>query len=633
MNRSKKNDTIAAVIMLGVGTVLALMIASAMFLFLMQLDPAEATPTTTFEYFQYFATDDKVGNALFVGYLVGLLPLGFIFFLLFKPDDKKLFGDYRFAKLKDVKDAGLLKASERAILLGTFKDKYLYFGGQEFVMVYAPTRSGKGVKFVIPNLLSFPDSVVCLDIKYENYEITSGFRRKHGQDVYLFAPGSTDRRTHRWNPLEYISDDRNQRLNDLDRIANFLIPTPPGSDPMWSAEGRSLFRTIMLLVIDTPDIPHTIGEVLRQIRTEMPIKKYFESILEDRKEDLDPECVRGLSEFINTPDKTAGGIKKTVTGSLNAWSNPLVDAATEANDFDVRELRKRKMTIYLGVSQNDLTVFAPVFNLFVQQLIDLNTQRGDLPPRYDAKGALVSGSESIRYQCLLLLDEFCALGRMESIAKGVSYIAGYNLRLMPIFQSEYQLRDTYGDQSAENILENHAVRVFFRPTRMRQAKALSDEMGSTTVESKSKSMKAGLEGGSSQNISQAKRALLLPEEIMEMPEDDQIILARSCHYPIYAQNTPYFKNKDLFDRISGSSSVPEIAPTNYPVRGTVFSTVDVLCDRINLPRDSAERALTDSEIDNAVDSFFDIIEDSDGDDDTSSLSDAVSGLFGTKCQE
>jgi type IV secretion system protein VirD4 len=39
--------------------------------------------------------------------------------------------------------------------------------------VSAPTRSGKGVGVVIPNLLNWPDSVVVLDIKGENYDARS----------------------------------------------------------------------------------------------------------------------------------------------------------------------------------------------------------------------------------------------------------------------------------------------------------------------------------------------------------------------------------------------------------------------------------------------------------------------------
>lgn len=54
---------------------------------------------------------------------------------------------------------------------------YLVYRGQQFVMLAAPTRSGKGVAVVIPNLLTYPDSMVVLDLKLENLKYTSKFRQ------------------------------------------------------------------------------------------------------------------------------------------------------------------------------------------------------------------------------------------------------------------------------------------------------------------------------------------------------------------------------------------------------------------------------------------------------------------------
>ena len=71
-------------------------------------------------------------------------------------------------------------------------------------MLAAPTRSGKGVGVVIPNCLNYSDCLVVLDIKLENFDITSGYRKAHGQEVYSVFPFDTTGRTHRYNPLEYI---------------------------------------------------------------------------------------------------------------------------------------------------------------------------------------------------------------------------------------------------------------------------------------------------------------------------------------------------------------------------------------------------------------------------------------------
>ena len=90
--------------------------------------------------------------------------------------------------------------------------------GQQGVALAAPPRAGKGTGVVVPNALNWPGSLVCVDIKRENWTLTAGFRQRCGQACYLFDPFAEDRRTARWNPFSYVSADPDRRLNDLQRI-------------------------------------------------------------------------------------------------------------------------------------------------------------------------------------------------------------------------------------------------------------------------------------------------------------------------------------------------------------------------------------------------------------------------------
>jgi type IV secretory pathway TraG/TraD family ATPase VirD4 len=100
-------------------------------------------------------------------------------------------------------------------------------GGQQGVALAAPPRAGKGVGVVIPNALNWPGSLVCVDIKRENWTVTAGFRAACGQAVHLFEPFAEDGRTARWNPFHYVSEDPLRRVNDLQRIADMLYPEQP----------------------------------------------------------------------------------------------------------------------------------------------------------------------------------------------------------------------------------------------------------------------------------------------------------------------------------------------------------------------------------------------------------------------
>src|SRR5258708_25871335 len=116
-----------------------------------------------------------------------------------------LHGSARLASEREIKAAGLRSAE--GILLGRKDGALLCFGGSEHVLVYAPTRAGKGVGYVIPNLLNWPDSVVVLDVKKENWDRSAAFRPPHDHEAHLFDPLQEHGRPPRYHPLGYVRSD------------------------------------------------------------------------------------------------------------------------------------------------------------------------------------------------------------------------------------------------------------------------------------------------------------------------------------------------------------------------------------------------------------------------------------------
>src|SRR3546814_2440942 len=95
---------------------------------------------------------------------------------------------------------------------------------------------------------------------------------------------------------------------------------------------------------------------------------------------------------------------------------------------------------------------APVYNLFLQQLIDLNTR--ELP------------ENGGRVPVLILLDEFARLGKAPVIASAFSYVAGYGLRLLPVIQSRSQPRGIYGVDVTDEIIANCGLEIDRKSTRL-----------------------------------------------------------------------------------------------------------------------------------------------------------------------
>ena len=426
--------------------------------------------------------------------------------------------------------------------------------GQQGVALAAPPRAGKGTGVVVPNALNWPGSLVCVDIKRENWTITAGFRARSGQACYLFDPFAEDGRTARWNPFSYVSPDPQRRLNDLQRIAEMLYPDPPNVDPFWTASARSLFLGIALYLFETPSLPKTVGEVLRQgmASDDEGFGQHWKRLIEGRnsgRRPLSPECVRSLYDVIDLAPVTASSIRKTFTSRLDLWLNPILDAATAESDFDLRELRKIPMSIYVGVNPDDLHRLRPVLNLFFQQAIGLQTR--ELPER----------NPTLKHQVMMLLDEFTALGRIPIIAEAISYLPGYNVRVVLVIQTPAQLREVYGIHNAETMLKSLAARIVFATKDFPDAREISDELGFTTVCAKTVSRPIGAElnrrgqRSRSQSVSHQRRALLLPQEVKELGPEEAIVFYEGLR-PIRCRKIRYFADKRFRNRLLPAPEVP-----------------------------------------------------------------------------
>ena len=537
-----------------VAGVAALYLAGFGFLWSLHLNPATATPVTVLRYGTYYWDRPFVRVRL-----IGFTSLGVLVvvaggaFALW-PRRPSLFGDARFATWDEMVDAGLL--GRTGLIVGKLRGRYLRLAGQYGVLLAAPPRSGKGVSVVIPNLLTYEGSVVTVDIKGENWDLTAGYRLGIGQEVYRLDFFNAHGCSHRWNPVHYAKVDPAGPVNGLQKLADSLFPDLP-RDPFWPATARSMFVGIGLYVFETPGLPATLGEILRQgmVDVENGVGDHWRTILSERAAaglPLSDTCQQLLGDLASVSPDTSSSIRKTFTAALSLWLNPLLDAVTADNDFDLEALRKRPMSIYVTATYEDLGRLRPVLNLFFQQTLGLLTR--ELPEQ----------NEVLKVPVLMLLDEFPALGYLPILLSVAGVLPGYNVRLLLILQTLAQIRDVYGPSAVDIFLHNLAARIVFAPKEQALAEAVSRELGNQTVKTRNRSQgEFGSGRAGSTTTSQQPRPLMLPQEVKEMGSDTELLFYENLR-AVKCKKVRYHQDRLLSDRVQPAPRVPQLVMSSKP---------------------------------------------------------------------
>ena len=450
-------------------------------------------------------------------------------------------GDAQWADEKIIRKAGL--RSQKGIILGRDKKGLLIADGYQHALLFAPTGSGKGVGFVIPNLLFWDESCFVHDIKLENYELTSGYREKIGQKVYLWNPASPDGLTHCYNPLDWVSLKPGQMVDDVQKISSLLLP----EQDFWVNEARSLFVGIVLSFFAQEDKTRSFGEVVRTIRSD-DVSYNFAVLLDTKGKTMHPVAYMNLAAFLQKADKERSGVISTLNSSLELWANPLIDTATASSDFNIQEFKKVRTTVYVGLTPDNIVRLRPLMQVFYQQATEFLCRT--MP------------SKSEPYGVLFVMDEFPTLGKMEQFMNGIAYFRGYKVRLFLIIQDTEQLKGIYEDSGMNSFLSNATYRITFAANNMETANLISQLIGNKTVEQISTNKPKFLDlnpSSKSLQVSYTQRALLLPQEVIMLPRDEQILLIESTS-PIKSKKIFYYKEPMFKSRLLNKIFVPMQEP-------------------------------------------------------------------------
>ncbi|MER9437223.1 conjugal transfer protein TraG [Mesorhizobium sp. M0618] len=447
------------------------------------------------------------------------------------------YGSARWANKQEIKATGLLGSD--GVVLGRYDGAYLRHDGPEHVLCFAPTRSGKGVGLVVPSLLTWPNSAVVHDIKGENWQLTAGFRARHGR-VLLFDP--TNPKSSSYNPLLEVRRGE-WEVRDVQNIADILVD-PEGSLERrnhWEKTSHALLVGAILHVLYAEQDKTLAGVAGFLSDPKRPIESTLSAMMKTAHLDEagpHPVIASAARELLNKSDNERSGVLSTAMSFLGLYRDPVVAEVTRRCDWRITDLvdDKHPTTLYLVVPPSDINRTKPLIRLILNQIGRRLTE--DLQVR--AQG----------HRLLLMLDEFPALGRLDFFESALAFMAGYGLKSFLIAQSLNQIERAYGANNS--ILDNCHVRVSFATNDERTAKRVSDALG-TATEMRAMRNYAGHRlspwlGHLMVSRSETARPLLTPGEVMQLPSTDEIVMVSGAP-PIRAKKARYHEDARFRERI------------------------------------------------------------------------------------
>jgi len=443
------------------------------------------------------------------------------------------------------------------------------------IVTIAGTRAGKGRAALVPNLLTYPGSVLVIDPKGELALLTATRRLKMGQKVVVLDPFGTTasepvfkptdsvaemglksaknlmmgKLRGSFNPLRILTAESKTLVEDAGRIADALIVTSPDAkDPHWDETARMCVETLILHVATSPRFEGrrdllAVNELLTAV--DLPSTK---------KELLDSKAVggalaAGAVAIYGRAEDEFSSVLSTARRHLHFLAyQQMQSVLKDEGSIDLVDLKKKEMTVYLCLPSNMMGLCSAWLRLFVNLTLSQMERVQHIPARHAV---------------LMCLDEFAVLGTMKAIEDAAGQIAGLGVKLWPIIQDLGQLKALYKNRW-ETFLGNAGVVQFFGNSDLTTLEWIEKRLGKTTIISESNNqpgVRARRDDGSvGQSFSETVCPLMTGEEASRFfGRDDELLrqlIIRASYPPMILQRAFYDKHELFSENPQPAKAAP-----------------------------------------------------------------------------
>lgn len=479
------------------------------------------------------------------------------------------FGSARWATGAEIARAGLHGTS--GPFIGYLNGRPLRLAGDSPIITFGGAGSGKLRDVLAYNLCGVrdrkgawhaPRRMLINDPRGELAAISIGNQARLGKAAYCINPfGLHGLPRHRVNPWDILRQDSPTFHADTKLLVADLIPLPPQGDDYFSRRARELAEALIKT--------HVAGVGESMTRDAISLATFYDLVnmmaipsgweaLMQRMASMPDADIRRVAEEMDSKRKEApkeySGIVGSLYESMQALSDPAVRETLSRSDVSLAVLCREDCNIYLIVPAEYLGMLAPVQRAIFGTAILYKNRHPDAPG------------------VLLVVDEAAQLGNFEALLRAYSYGRGMGLRAWSFWQDPGQIMRNYGHAALSGFIGSSQCRQFFGVRDLETARLASQMLGQQTLAYDAELQQhaarlqtariihgilaggdpfaSGLGIAHSQRAARHRtkqpRALMTPDEVLNMPEDEQILFVSGLGLPpVRAHKQPYYSRPEM----------------------------------------------------------------------------------------
>ena len=333
-----------------------------------------------------------------------------------------------------------------------------------------------------------------------------------------------------------IYDEMYEDLNDLISV---ICPIENEKDPLWEKGARSIILATCLAMLEDSEDPalgmtkekfnfYNLNKALANSENNyQALKDYFKG-----RSQLS-QAVTLSRQVLSAAEATMSSYMSITFDKLNMFNDRGLCGLTSATDIVASQFAERPTALFMKIPDEKDTRhgLAAVFVLCMYKaLIKVASAREDL---------------SLPRNVYFILDEFGNMPKIEKFDKMITVGRSRKIWFNMVVQSYSQLNNVYGEQVADIVKSNCAMKMFIGSNDIGTCKEFSELCGNMTVRTNSTSTGLGSKEGDINVSTQTQvRPLIYPSELQKLNNKvstGNAIIVTFGNYPLKTKYTPSYK--------------------------------------------------------------------------------------------